>query len=308
MTKYHGGKFRQGKELAKLIGEYAKETGVKYKGYCEPFCGMLGVYRHIPENLPKSVKKFKAGDFNENVVMMWKAAQKGKKFPRKTVTKEEYLKLKNQKKPSAMRGYVGHAYGYGGQFFASYSPDAGDKVNTKMISERVEDIANKLKKVKFTHGSYTQFSNLKGYIIYCDPPYANVSQKYLEKFDSDAFWNWCNKMCKDNLVLVSEFSSPKGWTPIYKITHKVNLTKIGQKRKNKDQLFVSENKLCITSKNLIKRSKSIAKKHKESPKKKSPKKGKTLKVKNLSIPREYIVKEGRRNYIHIPVVEMKKLL
>ncbi len=53
MTVYHGGKQRIGKQLAKVIVQesldIADDEGWSIKGYCEPFCGMLGVYQHIPE-------------------------------------------------------------------------------------------------------------------------------------------------------------------------------------------------------------------------------------------------------------------
>jgi hypothetical protein len=52
MTSYHGGKNRIGRDIAQVIYQVASEverqTGVRFKGYVEPFCGMLGVYRHIP--------------------------------------------------------------------------------------------------------------------------------------------------------------------------------------------------------------------------------------------------------------------
>ena len=53
MSSYHGGKQRIGLEIAEnihLVSTIIEEhTDFVIKGYCEPFCGMLGVYRHIPE-------------------------------------------------------------------------------------------------------------------------------------------------------------------------------------------------------------------------------------------------------------------
>jgi site-specific DNA-adenine methylase len=99
MTSYHGGKQKIGKELAKIIYEtsleISEDENFKIKGYCEPFCGMLGVYKHIPElfkdNKPKL--KYKAGDMNKSVIMMWKAAQKGWKPPT-SCSEEHYNELK----------------------------------------------------------------------------------------------------------------------------------------------------------------------------------------------------------------------
>ena len=90
MTAYHGGKQRIGKKLARVIVEesldIADYEGWDIKGYCEPFCGMLGVYQHIPKlfqdelggvDNPLGYKlKYKAGDMNDSVVKMWNAAKK----------------------------------------------------------------------------------------------------------------------------------------------------------------------------------------------------------------------------------------
>ena len=84
MTWYHGGKQRIGKKLSEIIVEasydISNEENLTIKGYCEPFCGMLGVYRHIPKQLENKFEKkltYKAGDVNKSVIMMWKDVQKG---------------------------------------------------------------------------------------------------------------------------------------------------------------------------------------------------------------------------------------
>ena len=47
MTSYHGGKQQIGAEIAQIIKKVAnrveEQTGKKFRGYLEPFCGMLGV-------------------------------------------------------------------------------------------------------------------------------------------------------------------------------------------------------------------------------------------------------------------------
>ena len=102
MTSYHGGKQRIGKKLANIIVEesvvIAENEGLKIKGYCEPFCGMLGVYQHIPNLYDNELNlrskeglenlNYVAGDTNNSVVMMWKAAQKGWKPPTKVSEKK----------------------------------------------------------------------------------------------------------------------------------------------------------------------------------------------------------------------------
>ena len=85
MASYHGGKKRIGKELANIIVDETiiEDEGWDLKGYCEPFCGMLGVYQHIPELFEdEGLKlKYKAGDTNKSVIMMLNEAKKGWKPP-----------------------------------------------------------------------------------------------------------------------------------------------------------------------------------------------------------------------------------
>jgi len=100
MASYHGGKKRIGKELANIIVDETmdiiEEDDFEIKGYCEPFCGMLGVYQHIPELFEEEglKLKYKAGDTNKSVIMMWNKAKKGWKPPVKLVTKTKFMKMK----------------------------------------------------------------------------------------------------------------------------------------------------------------------------------------------------------------------
>lgn len=255
MTAYHGGKQRVGKQLAEVIYDTsikiesrgAKGSGAanragrgfQIKGYCEPFCGMLGVYQHIPalfqDHKPKL--KYKAGDVNKSVILMWKAAQKGWKPPAEKISKKEFLDLKNSK-PSAFSGFIGHVHAFRGVYFTGYFTHPKSKL--RHSSQRVQDIASNLKNVSFQSGDYKKYSNLKNYIIYCDPPYAGTRQHYFRRstavstgrhnkkvnlnFDSDEFWEWCEKMSKDNIVFVSEYKAPRNTQKIWS--------------KNKEKLYI----------------------------------------------------------------------
>jgi hypothetical protein len=183
---------------------------------------MLGVYKHIPDLFEdhKPKLKYKAGDINKSVIKMWQASQKGWKPPI-TSSESEYDRLKNSK-DSAIRGYIGHQYSFGGQFFNGYAPKYHKTTNSsKAISKTLND-------VQFNFGSYTQYSKLKSYIIYCDPPYDNTVSRYYKNandeklsFNSEKFWNWCRKMSKDNIVFVSSYAAPKDFEEIFSSCHKL---------------------------------------------------------------------------------------
>lgn len=328
MTRYHGGKAREGEALAKLIAEYVSSTGKTYSGYCEPFCGMLGIYRHIPDYI--NVKNYKAGDANESVIAMWKAVQKGYKLPI-TCTEKRYNELRNMKKPHPDKGFCGHEFAFGGQYLAGFRKDKKLNKDRSVIVKRIEAIAKKLNKCKFSAGSYTQFSGLKNYIIYCDPPYADVTCNYKDegrkkrKFDNAAFWKWCDEMSKNNLILVSEYTAPKGWRKIYKnyvhANANPNYKKLGKTDKA-DCLFVRTDvptsravkkvdKLTIKTKVtpkkkpavIVKKTK-VAKKKTKGAKKKTVKKKPATSRKTKSavkkIPKKYIVINEGVEFVFMP--------
>ena len=191
---------------------------------------MLGVYQHIPtlfdEEGLKNIK-YKAGDTNKSVIMMWKASQKGWKPPSK-VSEKRYNQLKNSS-DSEEKGFVGHQYSFGGQYFKGYVPKYGKTNSYPRAVNKVVNISKKLCDVTFSSGSYTQYTNLKNYVIYCDPPYNNREQCYKNSFNSEKFYEWCRKMAKHNIVFISEYKAPKDFEEIFRKTTKVTGKSISEK-------------------------------------------------------------------------------
>jgi len=220
MTRYHGGKQRIGKIIAKVISEKVGEIDREIQGYCEPFCGMLGVYQHIPKYFEERQMLYKAGDTNESVIRMWKDVQQGWKPPI-SCSEERYNELKNQEAPSAEKAYIGYQFSFGGQFFMGYNGKYGNATSYKSVPEKVYRIARELQNVEFNVGSYTQFSNLRNHVIYCDPPYTNTKCIYSEKFDNNSFWNWAREMNKTNVIFVSEYSAPDDFECVYENKKKI---------------------------------------------------------------------------------------
>ena len=246
MTSYHGGKQRIGKKLANEI--YIKtlaiedESGFIVKGYCEPFCGMLGVYRHIPKLFEdhSSLLNYKAGDANTSVIMMWKEAKTGW-VPPNYVTETTYNQLKNSS-DSAEKGFVGHQYSFGGANFKGYGPKYGKTIDASQSIKRIRNISDELYNVSFSSGYYTQYTNLKNYVIYCDPPYESTQQKYAGSFNSNNFYNWCKEMSKNNIVFVSGYDAPNDFECIFSKSNKLTGVNTRQKiisdRNRIEKLFV----------------------------------------------------------------------
>lgn len=211
MTVYHGGKERIGEHISDIIYRLILDSKSNVVGYCEPFFGMGGVYKHIIEKFGDRLK-YKAGDINASVIAMWKALQSGWKPPT-SCSMSKYNSIKKQPYNTAEKGYIGHAYSYRGRYFGTYFN------NNKDYSSKVLELANIMSNVEFKYGDYTMYSNLKDYVIYCDPPYNDTDQRYSDgvdrvRFNSESFWNWCKHMSINNIVFVSEYTSPHKYTYI----------------------------------------------------------------------------------------------
>ena len=139
---------------------------------------------------------------------------------------------------------------FGGYFFDCYAPSYGKNADSTKASNNVHNIATELKKVSFYNKDYKYFSNLKGFVVYCDPPYENTISRFykdnkIQTFDTNEFWSWCLKMSKHNIVFVSGYKIPNFMLDIKQDTIKEvfssehKLTGINTNKKvRKDKLFM----------------------------------------------------------------------
>jgi site-specific DNA-adenine methylase len=215
MTCYHGGKQRIGRLIAERIMEYVEmfesQKGGEFQGYLEPFCGMLGVFRHVYERLSSSESRrgpnfsFIASDVNRSLILMWKSLQKGWSPPNKC-SRKSYEKLRGNGKSSALKGFIGHACSFRCIYFITFD----ERVKQLEASRRkVMEIAQELKRVSFVHSDFKHWSGVKRFILYLDPPYflfSNYPNEFnrARKFDYQGFYAWAEKMAENNLVFISE--------------------------------------------------------------------------------------------------------
>ncbi len=210
MTYYSGGKRRIGKEIAAKIAEISQELG-GFSGYCEPFCGMMGVYEHMVGYLDKKTKLY-AGDRNGHIVKLWKALVKGWKPPIEC-SKKKFLELKAKGGDSLETIFLGHAAALRACYLTTYRDSGKGKLERQ--ANNCTSAASKYGKVSFSAGDYKQFSHLTDCIIYCDPPYKDTKHHYFvngvnrTRFDHEEFDEWCRMMSEQNLIIVSEFRKPK---------------------------------------------------------------------------------------------------
>jgi len=214
--KYYGGKSRQGKEISDILKEII-EHDVDLKGYIEPFCGALGVMRHMEETgLP-----LYAYDACPDLILLWKKVQNNK-FKKPTMTESKWRKLKYSKVPSALRAFAGFACSFGGIFFNGYADNSsGDRNFCDEGYKSIKKIQPHIKNVNFKYQDYKKCEKQisKGsYIIYCDPPYKDTDCTFgsSHEFNSNEFFNTLRKWSSmGNIIILSEFSAPKDFKCIW---------------------------------------------------------------------------------------------
>lgn len=239
--KYLGSKNRLAKEIVPIIQSYiTKDT----KGYIEPFVGGANIIDKI-----QCDKKIGC-DIHEELIELLKYVQNNYESLPETISEEEYIKVKNNKKdyPKWYVGLVGFCCSFGARYFEGFARSfKKDKITPRdMPNEGIRNIkkqAPNLKDINFINCSFLDLpkEKIKGYVIYCDPPYRNTTKYSTGDFPYEVFYDWCRELSKNNTVIISEYNMPKDFKLIWEKKQKVNFDSNREKSvKRIEKLF-----LCI---------------------------------------------------------------
>lgn len=207
--KYMGSKARISKDIAPIINKLIDDNNINL--YIEPFVGGANMIEHI------KCKNRIGADSNEYLISMWNALKSGWKPPSE-LTKELYNDIKDNKdkygKP--LTAIAGFCATYNAKWFGGYAGIVETKADTirNYYDESVRNIIKQLPKLKdidFIATPYVHFTDYKNCLLYCDIPYKNTTEYgTTQDFNHDEFWEWAEKMSKNNIVLVSEYDAPVG--------------------------------------------------------------------------------------------------
>lgn len=196
---YRGGKSRLCGKIAAVIESY-REPG---QLYVEPFVGGGSVFAEVANPMH-------GGELNTYVAAMWNAALAGWQPPEE-ISEALYYEIRGDMEayPPELVGFAMVACSFGGNFADSYARGEDGRDYAAMGRGSLLRKAVKMRGATITAGDYRQFSDVRGAVVYCDPPYGGTGQTYQSrKFDTPAFWDWCRMMSAENVVLVSEYSAP----------------------------------------------------------------------------------------------------
>jgi site-specific DNA-adenine methylase len=211
INNYFGGKASYSAKISRVIHDVRKHE----REYIEPFCGWCSVLERVV--LSEGFEKYTASDVNESVATFWKEISDGTFVPpTEFITKEEWIRLKKEKTPSAMQAFVGICYSFDGGWFRGYSPKYAPHnfKNPDNISKVLVKRGDAMRDVSFSCCDYTEYVDREGCFFYMDPPYETRTEHYrfndfeINRFDSGAFWDFTRKLSEKNTVIISEYMAP----------------------------------------------------------------------------------------------------
>lgn len=196
--------------IGKSIAEQIQQLNTENLPYLEPFCGMMGVTRHIQG--PKIVT-----DFNESLVRMWKGVFDNTLIFPKEVSREEFNQFRSSNEHSALKGFVLASCCFSGNYGVSYGLDyKGGDQKLRRATNGINHVKSMITELTILDsGSYDEL-HPSGMCIYCDPPYQHTTQTpYITKFDSLKFWDVMREWSKTNLVIISELKAPEDFKCVW---------------------------------------------------------------------------------------------
>lgn len=217
--KYLGGKYMLGKDISKVLLYIIKDKNVS--GYIEPFCGALGVLKHIAPHF----NQVKASDIHPDLIELWKVVKDGSFKPPNECNEQDYYRIKQLPSPNALKAFVGFGCSFGGKYFSGYAQKYTGSKKENFLQAATNSI-NKLRpvvqNVDFKCISYYKLRPINK-LIYCDPPYKsntfpvkyrNHTKKY-DVFDTEQFWDVMRRWSKNNIVVISEIEAPTDFIVIF---------------------------------------------------------------------------------------------
>lgn len=245
--KYMGSKSRIAKHIVPIIQRYIDEANCQY--YLEPFVGGANI-------IDKIRCKYKIGsDSNKYLIALLTRVQDNEPLYT-SVSKELYDAARtafNNNDGSRFfdweMGNIGFLASYNGRWFdGGYAKSGYEKTKNgyryrdyyREAKDNLLNQADNLRDIKFSCKDYRYYNqvNLKGFVIYVDPPYQNTKQ-YANAmcFNYEEFWNTMREWSKNNIVIISEQNAPDDFKCIWEqeVSRSIKAT---DKSKATEKLFI----------------------------------------------------------------------
>ena len=169
--RYFGGKAKIATKIARFLNNIRKENQL----YVEPFVGSGNVAYLMDD--PKE-----CSDNCPDLIMLWQEIQEDTFIFPDFISEEYYNQLKLETQPSAIRAFAGFGCANSGKFFSGYARDSIGK-DRNFASNAANVLKRKRHSFRNTKFECKDYKDVKieNALIYCDPPYSNVSNHFLQR-------------------------------------------------------------------------------------------------------------------------------
>lgn len=199
--QYLGGKARSAREIQTFLHTWHDLP------YWEPFLGAAWIGSGI-KNTDRVLS-----DAHLPLISMWRAVQSGWDPP-SNVSEMEYAEARALPDTDPRKAFIGFGCSFGGKYFGGYAR-SGSRNYASNARNSILRKRSGLIGAHIEHADFLACVHVEGFLIYLDPPYANTTGYSLGTFDSSAFWRRATELSRSNIVVVSEYVAPAGWTCVW---------------------------------------------------------------------------------------------
>lgn len=200
-----GSKNKLSKELVPIIQSFITSETI---AYVEPFVGGANIIDKI------SCDRKIGLDIKVELIELLKYCQLLENRLPQHISEEEYVRVRDNKSEYEKWyvGLVGFCATYSAKWFNGYArsnrPNGEPRDMSNEAIRNLEKQRVNLVGIEFKAMDYRDLdtSNIFDCVIYCDPPYRETTSYSTGEFNHLEFYEWCCKMSKNNVVLVSEYS------------------------------------------------------------------------------------------------------
>lgn len=241
---YMGSKAKISKYIVPIIQKCLLISG--YTTYIEPFVGGANIIDKVKCSSKIGI------DINRYLIELLKYAQTHSisDFPY-DISYEQYCDARDKFNSCNIEdgelwyiGCVGFLASFNGRFFDGgfAKPHYSGNQHREPYKEHLRNLMSQnLKEIDFIHGDYSSIKDVKQCVVYCDPPYENTKDYNGNKhFSSIEFWDFARKLSDNNVVLISEQTSPSDFIEIWSQTVKRQINTSDEKFIVSEKLFVYE--------------------------------------------------------------------
>lgn len=234
--QYQGGKGKLARHIVAQIENVRRSRTV-----IEPFAGAFNITAAL------SGPRW-ANDADPRMVDLFQALLEGW-TPPENVSEELYYDVKRnpQNHHPAMQAFVGCGCSFGGKWWGGPARCAEGKSYAAVAKRSLAKKVAKLQGVRITCQSYDamELPSPSECILYCDPPYGDTQGYDGKKFDSSAFWGWCESKAAEGYdLLVSEYSCPVSWPVLWEKPWKTSLSGSWAIKDRVERLYGKGPSLC----------------------------------------------------------------